>query len=103
VVIPVPLPRFSVASTKRGKDAGSTRGGATGATEDAASRRVIASEKHGGWHREGHSHELELRNVAQREPVRHACDELDDLLRLLPTICHVLEDAPYGCPGAFLL
>jgi hypothetical protein len=49
------LPRFSVASTKRRKDAGSARIGDTGATEDAAARSVIAGEEHGGHPLEGHN------------------------------------------------
>ena len=49
------LPRFWVASAKRCKDAGSARiRSDTGATEDAAARRVIAGQKHGGHSLEGH-------------------------------------------------
>src|SRR6266511_582698 len=39
------LPSFSVASTKRCKDAGSAHMRHMGATEDEAARRVIAGEK----------------------------------------------------------
>src|SRR5439155_13129364 len=39
---------------KPGKNAGSTRADGTGATEDAAWRRVIARQGCGGWGREGH-------------------------------------------------
>ena len=46
---------------------------------------------------------VESFNVAQREAVGHACDELDDLLRVFSTFSEVLEDPPYGCPGALLL
>src|SRR5439155_7765553 len=45
VTLPVLLPSFRVASTKPGKDAGSPRASSTGATEDAARRRVIAGRK----------------------------------------------------------
>jgi hypothetical protein len=41
------LPRFWDASTKRCKDAGSPASCTSEATEDAAARRVIASQKRG--------------------------------------------------------
>ena len=47
--------------------------------------------------------QVEFRNVAQGEPVGHARDELDDLLRLLATFSEMLEDPPHGCAGALLL
>ena len=56
------LPRFWVASTKRCNGARafgaheSARIGNTGATEDAAARRAIAGQKHGGHSLEGHSY-----------------------------------------------
>jgi DNA-binding MarR family transcriptional regulator len=50
----VPLPRLSIASTKRCKDAGSSDSCAIGATEDAAACRVIAGERPGGRRREKH-------------------------------------------------
>ena len=43
--LPAMLPRFSVASTTRYKDAESAVIAITGATEDDAARRVIAGEK----------------------------------------------------------
>src|SRR2546423_14811105 len=45
---PVTLPASWVASTKRCKDAGSVHSSSTGATEDAAARRVIAGQGAGG-------------------------------------------------------
>jgi len=42
------LPRGRRASTKRRKDAGSLASGASGATEDAAPRSVIARRTSGG-------------------------------------------------------
>jgi hypothetical protein len=46
-------PRFWAASTNRGKDAGSPDSCTIGATEDAASRSVIAGQKPGGHFLEG--------------------------------------------------
>jgi hypothetical protein len=54
VVLLVSLPRRSVASTKRRKDAGSPDSRTIGTTEDAAARSVLAGERHGGRHRENH-------------------------------------------------
>src|SRR6266487_6273638 len=51
----------------------------------------------------GPQSQIQLRNVAQREPVRHPCDELDDLLGLLPTFREMLEDPPHSCSGSLLL
>jgi hypothetical protein len=48
------LPRFWGASTKRCKDAGSVDSRTIDATEDAAARRVIAFQKHGGHSLKGH-------------------------------------------------
>ena len=47
-------PRFWGASTKRCKDAGRPASGASGATEDAATRRVIAFQEPGGHCLKGH-------------------------------------------------
>jgi hypothetical protein len=54
VSLQVMLPRFSVASTKRWKDAGRVDGCTIGATEDAPARSVIAGEKPGGHCLKGH-------------------------------------------------
>ena len=50
----VMLTRFWDASTKRCKDAGRVASGASGATEDAAARRVIAFQKPVGHCLVGH-------------------------------------------------
>jgi hypothetical protein len=63
------LSRFRVASTKRCKDAESARIRIdTGATEDAAARRVIASRKHKGHLLEGH--QVITRSLRKRRTLR---------------------------------
>src|SRR5207244_9190160 len=45
----------------------------------------------------------QLGDVAEGESICHACDELDDLLWLLPLLGEVFEDPSHGRPRAFLL
>src|SRR5438067_137476 len=40
---------------------------------------------------------IELCDVRQCEPVGHAGDEVDDLLRLVAPIDQMAEDPPHGC------
>src|SRR2546425_9815811 len=40
---------------------------------------------------------IELGDVGQCEPVGHAGDEVDDLLRLVAPIDQMAEDPPHGC------
>src|SRR5215210_6514308 len=45
----------------------------------------------------------ELRHVGQSKPVRHARDEVDDLLGLLPTLRELIEDPPHSRVGSLVL
>jgi hypothetical protein len=58
VSLQVMAPRFWGASTKRWKDAGSVASGASGATEDAPARSVLAFQKPGDHCLEGHYRRL---------------------------------------------
>ena len=92
--LPWSLPRSWVARSKRGKDAGSARSrSATGATEDAASRSLIAGQGPGRWRRERHNPRLAAlgrgRGDGHLRALRHrSAATRRSILRRVPSAAH---------------